>query len=177
MADPLTDRFETYDPDEETYGPDDEDYVWEEETDARGPKPNVLWGRVAILAALLLLAFLFGRATAGGGVPAADLDKARERVEELRAENAQLKTEIAAQEQDDPGSAEAPAETEDPEETEAAESQDQTYTVQSGDSLTTIAERFYDDPSLDDFLAEANGISDPRRLSVGQEIRIPPKPE
>ncbi|MGI8773880.1 MAG: LysM peptidoglycan-binding domain-containing protein [Actinomycetota bacterium] len=177
MADPLTDRFETYDPDDETYASDDEDYVWEEETDARGPKPNVLWGRVAILAGLVLLAFLFGRMTAGGGVPAADLDRAQDRIEELRTENAQLKTEIAAQEQDDPGAAEAPAETEDSEEAETAESQDQTYTVQSGDSLTTIAQRFYNDASLDDFLAEANDISDPTKLSVGQELRIPPKPE
>jgi nucleoid-associated protein YgaU len=49
--------------------------------------------------------------------------------------------------------------------------------VQAGDTLTTIAEDFYKDASLADFIAEANSITDATQLSVGAEIIIPPKPE
>ena len=169
MADPMTDRFETYEPDEE-------DHVWDEEADDRDPRPRVLWGRIAILGGVVVLAFLLGRATSSGGAPAGDLDKARERVEALEAENAALKTEIAALE------AEPAAETDDgaaeeDDEAEASEPEDRTYTVKPGDSLTTIAQTLYGDASLDDFLAEANGIADPTKLSVGQVLRIPPDPK
>ena len=173
MADPITDRFDTYEPEDEA-----DDYTWEDDTVYRDPKPNVLWGRVAILGGMLLLAFLFGRMTKSAGVPAADLERAQSRIETLQSENAELKTEIAAQEAAEPAApAEDPAtDTEDPEAAEAADSPDQTYVVKSGDSLTIIAQRFYGDPSLDDFLAEANNIADPTKLSVGQELRIPPNP-
>lgn len=173
MADPITDRFDTYEPDDE-----DDDYTWEEDT-YRDPKPNVLWGRVAILGGLLLLAFLFGRVTKPAGVPLEDLQRAQARVETLRTENSELKTELAAQESEPAPVAEpedAAAETEDSEAAEATDTEDQIYTVQSGDSLTIIAQRFYGDTSLSDFLAEANNIADPTKISVGQKLRIPPNP-
>lgn len=44
------------------------------------------------------------------------------------------------------------------------------YKVQSGDTLSGIAKRFGVSASL---LQEANGIEDPRRLQVGQELIIP----
>jgi LysM repeat protein len=46
------------------------------------------------------------------------------------------------------------------------------YTVQSGDTLIGIAERFGISSQL---LQTANGIMDPRRLQIGQELLIPPE--
>ncbi|HUF32620.1 MAG TPA: LysM domain-containing protein [Acidimicrobiales bacterium] len=45
------------------------------------------------------------------------------------------------------------------------------YTVQPGDTLFDIARRF---GSSVDALVEANGISDPNLIEVGQVIEIPP---
>ncbi len=42
-----------------------------------------------------------------------------------------------------------------------------------GETLGSLAELFYDDPSLAGALASFNSIEDPRRLSVGQRIEIP----
>ena len=49
------------------------------------------------------------------------------------------------------------------------------YTVQSGDSLSTIARRFLDDPLKFHILAKFGGISDPSHLEPGQTIRVPGK--
>ena len=151
-------------------------YDWDEEP-AADDSPRILWGRVAVLGAMLLLAFLLGRATKSAGVPDSELSAARQQVQELRAENQALEEELAS----------VPAVTEDPEAGTDAEvdvgtgdpetsSEGKTYIVEEGDSLTTIAEKFYGDPSLDDFLAEVNGITDPTQLAVGQELTIPDDP-
>jgi LysM repeat protein len=42
-----------------------------------------------------------------------------------------------------------------------------------GESLSTLAERFYGDPASGGLLQDFNRISDPRRLSVGQTVEIP----
>ncbi len=47
-----------------------------------------------------------------------------------------------------------------------------TYTVQAGDNPSTIAENCGVD--VDDLL-ELNGIDDPRSLTVGQELKLPPQ--
>lgn len=47
------------------------------------------------------------------------------------------------------------------------------YTVQSGDTLSAIAKRVYGDSSAYRMIANANGISNPNRISVGQTIRLP----
>ncbi len=44
------------------------------------------------------------------------------------------------------------------------------YTVQPGDSLDAIAERF---GATSEAIAEANGIADPTRLEVGQVLTVP----
>jgi nucleoid-associated protein YgaU len=55
---------------------------------------------------------------------------------------------------------------------------EQTYTVETGDTLATIAQKFYDDPSAWRQIYEANraAIGDnPDAIKVGTQLRIPPK--
>lgn len=177
MGDRMTETFEPYRPDS-SY---DLDYDDEPQPGRPG---RVLWGRVAILGAALLIAFLIGRASGGGdGVPQADFDRVADERDDLEAQVSDLESDLAAALEPTPPPATAsPAagggggggEATDPEgETEGG----QTYTVESGDTLASIAAEFYGDASLDDFLAEANGITDPESLAVGQELVIPPEPE
>jgi len=51
----------------------------------------------------------------------------------------------------------------------------QTYVVQSGDSLSKIAQRYYGDASLYDKIFQANRdvLKDPNKIQVGQKLRIP----
>lgn len=146
---------------------EDESYDWDyDEEPRRGPK--IFWGRVLLLGAFLILAFLLGRATAGSGVP-------QERVDALRAQLAEKDDEIArleaAQETEpepEPTTEPSPADT-------ATIPEGETYVVAQGDTLRDIAEDFYGDATLDDCIAEANGIDDPEALSVGSELTIPPE--
>ena len=48
-----------------------------------------------------------------------------------------------------------------------------TYTVKSGDTLSKIAQRFYGDANQYHQIAEANGIANPDRIDVGQELTLP----
>ncbi|MCP4158119.1 MAG: LysM peptidoglycan-binding domain-containing protein [bacterium] len=48
-----------------------------------------------------------------------------------------------------------------------------TYTVQPGDTLGKIAERFYGDASEYQLIASANNIEDPAVIDVGTELNIP----
>jgi LysM repeat protein len=48
-----------------------------------------------------------------------------------------------------------------------------TYTVESGDSLWAIAERFYGDGNRYQAIADASGISDPDLIQPGQVLTIP----
>ena len=182
MADPLTEPFEPYQP-EPAY-----DWEYDEEPRARKrPMPNILWGRVAILGALILFAFLLGRMTGSSGVPAADLEAANDEIAALEGELGQAQDQITALETQvaelqaadtttDDGTDTTDEGTDDGATGETAEAPAQTYTVKPGDTLSIIAEEFYGDASLDDFLAEANGIADPTQISVGQEITIPEEP-
>ena len=47
------------------------------------------------------------------------------------------------------------------------------YTVQAGDMLVHIAERFYGSQAAWEDIAQANPTVDPTRLRVGQELRLP----
>lgn len=49
------------------------------------------------------------------------------------------------------------------------------YTVVSGDTFWKIAQKFYGDGERWPEIADANKITDPRRLSVGTKLEIPPK--
>jgi nucleoid-associated protein YgaU len=48
-----------------------------------------------------------------------------------------------------------------------------TYTVKSGDTLSKIAKRFYGDMNHYHEIAKFNGIANPDRIDVGQEIKLP----
>jgi nucleoid-associated protein YgaU len=51
----------------------------------------------------------------------------------------------------------------------------QTYVVQSGDSLSKIAQKYYGDAALYTKIFEANRdqLKDPNKISPGQKLRIP----
>lgn len=51
----------------------------------------------------------------------------------------------------------------------------QTYVVQSGDSLSKIAQKYYGDPALYTKIFEANRdlLNDPNKIQPGQKLRIP----
>ena len=162
MGDRRTEPLEPYEPAEPAY---DWDY------DDAGPRrPNVLWGRVALLGALFLLAFLLGRWTAPEGASPeelrqtrAELREAQDRIEVLENQAAQptpTPTDLAPEE--------SPAEEDEEEEPEGT-----VYVVEPGDTLVLIAEQECGDPALDELIADANGITDPTQLSVGDELIIP----
>ncbi|HEY6855122.1 MAG TPA: LysM peptidoglycan-binding domain-containing protein, partial [Mycobacterium sp.] len=48
-----------------------------------------------------------------------------------------------------------------------------TYTVESGDTLWAISERFYGDGSKYQVIADASGISNPDLIQPGQVLTIP----
>lgn len=62
--------------------------------------------------------------------------------------------------------------------TPAPKPEPQKYTVQAGDSLSAIAQRFYGQASLWTVIFEANRstLSEPSRIRPGQVLIIPPKP-
>jgi nucleoid-associated protein YgaU len=51
----------------------------------------------------------------------------------------------------------------------------QTYVVQSGDTLSKIAQKYYGDATLYTKIFQANRdvLSDPNKISPGQKLRIP----
>jgi nucleoid-associated protein YgaU len=53
----------------------------------------------------------------------------------------------------------------------------QTYTVQSGDSLSKIAKQFYHDANayMDIFNANRDKLDDPNKIQPGQQLVIPPR--
>jgi nucleoid-associated protein YgaU len=55
---------------------------------------------------------------------------------------------------------------------------EQTYTVEAGDTLATIAQRFYDDPTGWRRIYDANRDTigeNPDAITVGTQLKIPPK--
>ena len=46
-------------------------------------------------------------------------------------------------------------------------------TLRRGETLGSLAERYYGDRTRGDLLREFNGIDDPRRLAVGQTVEVP----
>ena len=50
---------------------------------------------------------------------------------------------------------------------------EQPYTIQSGDNLSHVAQRFYGAASKYREIATANGIADPDKVKVGQALNLP----
>jgi LysM repeat protein len=177
------DRTEVIDPYEP---PEDPAYDWEyDDEPAYRPRPRILWGRLIVLAVFLLAVFLLGRATGGSGVTQEDLDamraernEAQAQVENLNDEVRRLEEQNAAfQDQIDQLEAETAPPTDPTTDEEGDEPAGETYVIQEGDTLLELANEFYGDPSLDDYIAEFNDIVDPSLISTGTEIIIPPDPE
>jgi LysM repeat protein len=86
------------------------------------------------------------------------------------------KTETDAPPPPEPEAA-APAEEEHPVEEAAHEEPEaeaaRTYTVESGDTLWAISERFYGDGSKYQIIADASGIENPDLIHPGQVLTIP----
>lgn len=129
---------------------------------------RVLWGRVAVLGGALLFAFLLGRATAPEGVSQAEFSQLKTELADERDRVRSLESQPAPTQQTAPTPAPSPV--------PSPEGESQSYVVQSGDTLGSIALRFYGNSSLAWFLAETNGITDVRKLPVGKQLVIPPKP-
>lgn len=50
---------------------------------------------------------------------------------------------------------------------------EQAYTIKAGDNLSKVAKLFYGDANKYTKIAEANHLSDPDKIQVGQQINIP----
>lgn len=153
---------------------------WEEPYEDDGPL-HILWGRVAAVLLALLIAFALGRATAPTGAPPSQIDGLREQLSRAREDNARLEDDLAAA-RDDAATTTAPAEPdqdaeEEPAADEGADTEGDTYVVKSGDTLGSIARRFYEDAALANVIAEENGLTDPSLLTPGTELVIPDRPE
>ena len=51
---------------------------------------------------------------------------------------------------------------------------DQPYTIQAGDNLSKVSEKFYGTSNKYETIAQHNGISNPDHIQVGQKINVPP---
>ncbi|HEV3472353.1 MAG TPA: LysM peptidoglycan-binding domain-containing protein, partial [Actinomycetota bacterium] len=107
------------------------------------------------------------------GASTVELERANDRIEELETDVTTLEQQLEAEQR---AAAIETTPTPDAETTPAAGGEGETYIVKSGDTLAGIAIKFYGDASLDDLIAEANGIEDPQSLRPGDELIIPPEP-
>lgn len=169
MSDRETESFTPYEP-QTSY---DWDYGEEPPKGSGngGGVPNVLWGRLVALGILIILVFMIGRWTAPEGVSTEELSELKSQVRASEEEVAELRAALEAQ----PTVAPSPSVTvgEQTDEAEEPTFDGETYVVQEGDTMRGIAERYCQDPSKDDLIAEFNGIADPTIISVGAELMIP----
>lgn len=151
---------------------------------------QILWGRVVVLLLALALAFWLGTTFGGDASLQRQVAEQRAEITRLESEITALEAEVAAV---DAGGAEretsAPTEpdaddeggdgdgqpTAEQGETEEPDSGSE-YVVQSGDSLASIAQEVYGDPTLWRDIAQANDLSEPYSLSVGDTLDIPERP-
>ena len=155
--------------------------------------------RVVVFGIALLAMFLLGRCTSGGG------DVSQEEFDELVASNSeadilltqnnatieQLQRELvearASSQPTTPGGGQPPGSegpTTDgtsapvsPTDAPTDANGNRSYEVQPGDTLSTIAEAVYNDPTAFGIIASANGLSGESPLQVGQTLIIPPNPD
>jgi LysM repeat protein len=178
MPDSLMEPLEPYEPQTA--------YEWDEEEEPAPDTSNVLWGRIAFFGIALLLAFFFGRASAPNGIDATDLKTANDKIAALTTENEDLQQRLQAAEaaaptdETSPSADASPTDQSSPTDTSSAGDTTITgenYDVQRGDTLNTIAEKFYGDTAYGDYLAEVNHIDDPSALTIGMTLIIPDESE
>lgn len=152
--------------------------------------PRVLWGRVAALGGGLILFFLIGHWTAGGGGSSQQVTTLQRQVDQDRATIQQLQQSLAAVSQSPstnpsaattPGTMTAPDTSTTPTSTTTApatSSNGQIYKVKAGDTLGSIAAKFYGRTGHDvvALIEQANGMAD-ATIHPGQTLTIPPAPK
>ena len=144
-------------------------------TDAPEPALTIRWGRVVALVVALALAFLLGWRLAPRSSASSELARARRDLQQARAQIDELRAAAAEVASPTP----SPSPTPEPEATEgdANANVGDTYVVKPGDTLQSIAQKFYEDRTLDDVIARANDITDPSQLTIGRQLVIPKRPE
>ena len=162
---------------------------YSEDPFSRGPR--VLWGRVAALGGGLILFFLIGHWTAGGGGSSQQVTTLQRQVDQDRTTIQQLQQSLAAVSQSPStnpnaattpgtGTTPAPQTSSTPTSTATApatSSSGQTYKVKAGDTLGSIAAKFYGRTNHDlvVLIEQANGMVD-ATIRPGQSLTIPPNP-
>ena len=165
MSDHETENFSPYEP--------QTSYDWDYGDEQPRGGNNILWGRLAALTAVLLIAFFLGRASAPDGIPEQQFDQVRADLNEAEHQIDEL--EAALEAPPEPVVTETPVEVDEGTEEDPPEEpfDGKIYTVLSGDTMRGIAEAFCGDPLLDDFIADFNNIDDPSTIHPGQELKIP----
>lgn len=162
---------------------------------------RILWPRVGLFVLLAVLVFLLGRCTSGGG------DVAQEDYDEVVAQNSELEVTLTQQQASieqlqqelldaraagqptapgngtgTTGGTEGPTDAGTgapvgPADAPTDQQGNRQYEVQPGDTLATIAEAVYGDPTAFGAIAAANNIGGDNILQVGQTLVIPPNPD
>jgi nucleoid-associated protein YgaU len=165
---------------------------------------QILWGRVLVLLLALALSFWLGTTFGGDGAAQQELTDQRNEIARLEAQIATMEAEIAAvdaggepsedaagddaseaavdadptAQRDDPSDAprDDGQQRDDAQERDEAHERGQRYVIQSGDSLASIAQESYGDPTRWREIARANNLDEPYALTVGSSLRIPDAP-
>lgn len=149
---------------------------WEEDDGS----PKLLWGRVLALAGVLLLAFLIGRMSAPDD-SAEQVESLQDRLASANARITELEDKVLIDASPIETPPESPPDTPDDEldespppdegdEGEGEEGTVETYTVESGDTYTSISDDLFGDPAGAECLSDAN---DGAALQPDQEINVP----
>lgn len=163
--------------------------------DPFGRGPRILWGRVAVLAGLVIFCFLLGRLTASKNSDAATVTRLQTTVTNDQSKIQSLQATVAELSAAPPPSAvtqptntatnppvgqlpsPSPVVQPSPSPT-AASAAGGTYTVQVGDTLSSIEEKFYKTIGLPytQLIEQANGLTS-AIIRPGMKLTIPPKSE
>ena len=179
MTGRLTHRFDAL-------GDESYDYGYDDGYDPRH-KPKILWGRVAGLVAIVLVAFLAGRAAAPDGIPQSRYERLRAQLSGLQAENESLRARLAQARVEGSSAGESPSGGSpspslgespggSPGDSAGGSAASTTYSVQKNDTFSLISEKFYGTSAYWKDIARKNGLSPNATLKPGQELKIPAKP-
>ncbi|HEU5001408.1 MAG TPA: LysM peptidoglycan-binding domain-containing protein [Actinomycetota bacterium] len=162
--------------------------------DPFGRGPRILWGRVAVLAGLVIFCFLIGRISVGKSSDSSQVTRLQNQVtadntkiQSLQATVAELSAQPppSAVTQPTTTSTNAPVGQPPPSPTPqpspsptAASPAGGTYTVQVGDTLSTIESKFYHQIGLPytTLIEQANGLQS-TTIRPGMKLTIPPASE